>query len=147
MARAQAEAPLRGPTIQVATLKHRAEFLRLRNGARCATATFVLEGKPRAARGKSASVGTPRFGFTVSKKVGGAVERNRIKRRLKAAVRDVVREHARCDFDYVLIARRPALDAGYAALVAELVRALGRVHAMPAEKQTGEQRANRVQRA
>ena len=40
------------------------------------------------------------------------MERNRIRRRLKAAVSDVVRDHARSDFDYVLIARRPALDAG-----------------------------------
>ena len=114
MARAQEEAP-RAPTKRIATLKHRAEFLRLRNGARCATSGFVLEGKPRAGFGEAAAVPvTARFGFTVSKQVGGAVERNRIKRRLKAAVRDVLLEHARHDYDYVLIARRPALVGGEA---------------------------------
>jgi ribonuclease P protein component len=141
----QAEA-LRAPTRRIATLKRRAEFLRLRNGARCATAGFVLEGKPRAGLGEGAIAGMPRFGFTVSKKVGGAVERNRIKRRLRSAVRDVVGEHARSDFDYVLIARRPALDAVYGALVADLVRALGRVNAASAQPHGG-RRTNTVQRA
>jgi ribonuclease P protein component len=145
MATAQAEAP-RAATPRLATLKQRAEFLRLRNGARCATAAFVLEGKRRGER-EGAMTDNPRFGFTVSRKVGGAVERNRIKRRLRAAVRDVVREHARPDFDYVLIARRTALDAAYGALVADLVRALGRVHASPAERQPAERRANRTRRA
>jgi ribonuclease P protein component len=146
MARAQAEPPLRRPTPPIATLKHRSEFLRLRNGARAATASFVLEGKRRLEHNKDEAAITPRFGFTVSKKVGGAVERNRIKRRLRAAVREVAVEHAHTDFDYVLIARRPALDAGYGALVADLVRALGRVHAVPADRQRSE-RPNRVQRA
>lgn len=70
----------------------------------------------------------PRFGFTVSKQIGGAVERNRVKRRLKAAVRDVLSEHARQDFDYVLIARRAALDVAFVSLVSDLVQALRRVH-------------------
>ncbi len=77
----------------------------------------------------SAPADAPRFGFTVSKQVGGAVERNRIKRRLKAAVRGILSDHTRRDFDYVLIARRPALDAGFAALVSDLIEALQRVHA------------------
>lgn len=76
-------------------------------------------------------VGEPRFGFTVSKQVGKAVERNRIRRRLKAAVRDVQGAHAKVDFDYVLIARRPALTAAYDALVSELVSAMERVHRPP----------------
>jgi ribonuclease P protein component len=146
MATAQAEAP-RAPAPRLATLKRRAEFLRLRNGARCATAAFVLEGKRRGERGEGPMTEQPRFGFTVSKKVGGAVERNRIKRRLRAAVREVMREHAHADFDYVLIARRPALDAGYSVLVADLVRALGRVHAVPAARQPAERRAARAPRA
>ena len=115
---------------RVETLKRRAEFLRTRKGARAATPWFVLEAKHREADVAAAARG-PRFGFTVSKAVGKAVERNRIKRRLKAAVRDVVCEHAHRDFDYVLIARRAALDVGFAALVTDLVKALKRVHAAP----------------
>ncbi|HEX6001403.1 MAG TPA: ribonuclease P protein component [Hyphomicrobiaceae bacterium] len=133
-------------TPKLVTLKRRPEFLGVRAGGRWATPAFVLEGKRRSgatgapvtaahvaggseATGGATSAQTPRFGFTVSKKVGGAVERNRIKRRLKAAVRDVLLDHARADYDYVLVARRAALDAAYAALVADLVDAFKRVHA------------------
>ena len=123
-AEAQATPPRAG---RVETLKRRSEFLRTRKGTRAATPCFVLEAKRRE---ETATEGA-RFGFTVSKAVGNAVERNRIKRRLKAAVRDVVCEHARRDFDYVLIARRAALDVRFAALVADLVKALKRAHAPP----------------
>ena len=65
----------------------------------------------------------------VIKFCSSAVERNRIRRRLKAAVRGILPDHPRGDFDYVLIARRPALDAAFATLVSDLVVALQRVHA------------------
>jgi ribonuclease P protein component len=123
-------ATLAGQAGKLVTLKRRPEFLGVRGGGRWATPGFVLEGKQRAGKTASAACAkAPRFGFTVSKRVGGAVERNRIRRRLKAAVRDVLLEHARRDYDYVLIARRPALDAAFAALVSDLVDALKRVHA------------------
>jgi ribonuclease P protein component len=111
---------------RLATLKRRPQFLRVRSGARWATPAFVLEGKRRE---EPALPEGPRFGFTVSKQVGGAVERNRIRRRLKAAVRGILPDHLRGDFDYVLIARRPALDAAFATLASDLVEALQRVHA------------------
>jgi ribonuclease P protein component len=117
------------------TLKRRPEFLSVRGGGRWATLAFVLEGRPRS--GAAVADATPRFGFTVSKKVGGAVERNRIKRRLKAAARDVLLEHARRNYDYVLVARRPALDAAFAALVSDLAEALKRVHARSERPQRG----------
>ena len=113
------------PSPKLATLKRRPEFLRVRGGARWATPAFVLEARRR---NRPEPAEAPRFGFTVSKKVGGAVERNRIRRRLKAAVRGILPDHARRDFDYVLIARRPALEAAFPALVSELVGALKRVH-------------------
>jgi ribonuclease P protein component len=116
------------------TLKRRAEFLSVRGGARWATPAFVVEGKRRPS---GVAGGGPRFGFTVSKQVGGAVERNRIRRRLKAAARDVLLEHARRNYDYVLIARRPALDAAFAALVSDLADALKRVHARSERPQRG----------
>ncbi len=121
MGTAQAKAP-GGSRSHVTTLKKRAEFQRVRKGARWAGAAFVLEGKARG------SEGGPRFGFTVTRQIGKAVERNRIRRRLKAAVGGVAPGHARGDFDYVVIARRPALTTDFAALEADLVKALGRVH-------------------
>lgn len=110
---------------RLSTLKRRAEFLAARDGARAANAYFALEGIKRTS--PQAPVGA-RFGFTVSKKVGGAVDRNRIKRRLKAAVALVQADGSRPDFDYVLIARQPARDAGFEAIVSELERALQRVN-------------------
>jgi ribonuclease P protein component len=137
MASAAARRPA-GPTRRLTTLKRRAEFLRVRKGARWATPAFVLEAKARVETDAEARPGAaarqPRFGFTVTRQVGKAVERNRIRRRLKAAVRDVMLDHARCGFDYVLIAREPALTSGYDALVANLVEALERVHRAPARE-------------
>lgn len=108
------------------TLKKRAEFQRVRKGARWATPAFVLEARERS--DAAPGVEAPRFGFTVTRQVGKAVERSRIRRRLRAAVVGIAADHAKADFDYVLIARRPALTAKFAVLVGDLVKALGRVH-------------------
>ena len=121
-----------GSPSRVTTLKKRAEYLRVRKGARCATPVFVLEAKARSHEDRVLPAGEPRFGFTITRQVGKAVERNRIRRRLKAAVRNVGPDHAKGDFDYVLIARRPALTSEFAALVSELTRAFARVHRAPA---------------
>ena len=129
MAKIQAKAP-GSSSSRVTTLKKRSEFQRVRKGARWATPAFVLEAKERQVEGRGPP--EPRFGFTVTRQVGKAVERNRIRRRLKAAVGGVAAEHAKADFDYVLIARRPALTAEFAGLVSELVKAMGRVHRAPA---------------
>src|SRR5262245_35488609 len=106
---------------RLATLKCRKDFQSVRKGRRFATAAFVLEGRQRTAQGVAEQA---RFGFTVARAVGGAVDRNRVRRRLKAAVKSVQMRHARHDFDYVVVARRPALEATFAALVGELARAL-----------------------
>jgi ribonuclease P protein component len=129
---AKAKAP-KGSTLRVTTLKKRAEYLRVRKGARCATQAFVLEAKARGHEDRARlPANEPRFGFTITKQVGKAVERNRIRRRLKAAVRGMGPGHARGEFDYVLIARRPALTSQFAALVSELAKAFARVHRAPA---------------
>jgi ribonuclease P protein component len=125
--------------VSVATLKKRSEFLRLRGGARFATPSFVVETRARslegagstsdaAARSAPGAPATPRFGFTVTKKLGGAVVRNRIRRRLKAVVAQVAPALARPDHDYVLVARLAALDRAFADLKKDLERALQRVH-------------------
>lgn len=65
-----------------------------------------------------------RVGLTVTKKLGNAAQRNRIKRRLRAAVRDVFPLHASPGHDYVLLARERALSIPYGALLDELRAAL-----------------------
>jgi ribonuclease P protein component len=116
--------------VKLTTLRKRSEFLRIRGGARCPTPPFVLETKPRLDH----APGPPRFGFTVTKAMGGAVERNRIRRRLKAAVTAIAATAARPGQDYVLIARKNALDIPFDALKKDLERAFHRVHHAPATK-------------
>jgi ribonuclease P protein component len=107
------------------TLRRRSEFLRVRGGARWATAVFVLEAKQRIG---AEAANEARFGFTVTKKLGNAVVRNRIRRRLREAVRLMAHGTARPDYDYVLIARGPALDREFTELKRDLENAFSRVH-------------------
>jgi ribonuclease P protein component len=124
--------------LALVTLKKRADFLRLRGGARCATPSFVLEAKPQ--RDDMTENSGPRFGFTVTKSMGGAVVRNRIRRRLRAAVVLLAPEQARADHDYVLIARPAALERPFSDLKKDLERAFQRVHHAPRPvRRAGEQ--------
>jgi ribonuclease P protein component len=76
------------------------------------------------ARGDAAP---PRFGFTVSKKVGNAVERNRVRRRLREVVRLSAALPGEAGHDYVLIGRRAALAIPFERIAAEFAGALKRV--------------------
>ena len=109
-------------------LKKRADFLAAAAGLRAPAGLFLLQARDRRDRG------TPRVGFTVTKKTGNSVERNRIRRRLRAVVKAIVPQAGHSGFDYVLVARRPALTAPFTALTAELARALERVHALRQRK-------------
>lgn len=97
-------------------LRKRAEFLAVRRGQRRRGRFFLLEVLDRG-DGRS-----PRVGFTVTKKSGNAVERNRIRRRLKEAVRTHAASDMGAGNDYVIIGRRDVLTAPFDALTAELSR-------------------------
>jgi ribonuclease P protein component len=104
-------------------LKRRADFLAAREGARVPANAFLVQARNRH------DAAAPRFGLTVTKKAGSAVERNRIRRRLREAARNVMPVAAKAGFDYVLVARRQALAAPFSTLVMDLERALKRIHA------------------
>jgi ribonuclease P protein component len=100
-------------------LKRRAEFLRIAgSGRKSVTPGLILQVSPAASRT------TLRVGFTASRKVGIAVERNRARRRLRAAVDQVMPLHAAPGHDYVLIARAATMDRPFAALKGDLEAAL-----------------------
>lgn len=67
-----------------------------------------------------------RVGLTVTKKEGGAVERNRIRRRLREALRQAKALSTDADTDYVVVARREAMTVPFERLVADLEAAVRR---------------------
>ena len=69
-----------------------------------------------------------RVGFTVTRKIGKAVVRNKARRRLRAAADDTLRDYGKPGFDYVLIGRRTTLTHPYKKLVLELRSALAHLH-------------------
>ena len=70
---------------------------------------------------------TMRVGFTVTKKIGGAVVRNRMKRRFRSLARETLPEHGIAGADHVLIGRAGGIERDYASLASELKRALKKV--------------------
>jgi ribonuclease P protein component len=107
-------------------LKRRSDFRAVAQasgtGARAHTSGFILQAR---AQGKA---GPPRVGFTVSKQVGNAVERNRVRRRLRDLIRLAPPKALCAGHDYVLIGRRAALKVAFDAMMKELSGALRRVH-------------------
>jgi ribonuclease P protein component len=104
-------------------LRKRADFVAAAGGIKVPAATFVLQARDRR------DPGPVRVGFTVSKKVGNAVERNRVRRRLREIVRLGSQDALRPGHDYVLIGRRAALSAEFSQLTADYDRALARLGA------------------
>jgi ribonuclease P protein component len=117
-------------------LPNRRDFLRVQAGRRVAMPGFVLQVAPVPAdllpADLPADLALPaiRVGFTVSRKVGNAVVRNRVRRRLREAARLVIPGQARPDLDYVLVGRQAAIARDFGALRQELVEALKRLKAL-----------------
>ncbi|HEY1979443.1 MAG TPA: ribonuclease P protein component [Xanthobacteraceae bacterium] len=110
-------------------LKRRTDFRAAAQGARAPTKAFVLQARKRggADDGRTPPP-APRLGFTVSRQVGNAVERNRVKRRLREAVRLSADDKFCAGHDYVLIGRRTALALAFGDMLHDLDAALRRVH-------------------
>jgi ribonuclease P protein component len=103
-------------------LLKRSDFLRTAKGRRLHTDLFTLQ-----AVRSSGDMISPRFGITVTSKTGNAVERNRMKRRLRDAIRHGARKMARPSTDYVIIGRRALLSAQFDAIVHELAKSVERI--------------------
>ena len=100
----------------VGRLRKRAEFLAVRGGEKRRGRLFLLEVLDRGTED------APRFGITVTRKTGNAVVRNRIRRRLREAVRVRAADDMAPGTDYVIVGRRDVLDAPFEDLKTELSR-------------------------
>ena len=105
-----------------AVLTRRSDFVSANRGLRVARPGFVLLAHPNGGQGL-------RFGITVTKRIGNAVVRNRMKRRFRALVREILPDHGLADTDHVLIGREGGVERDFTLLRSELEAALGRAAA------------------
>jgi len=102
-------------------LTRRDDFLSANRGLRLARPGFVLLAHPNQGQGM-------RYGITVTKKIGNAVVRNRMKRRFRELLRDALPGEGLADHDHILIGREGGLERNFARLRLELARALAKAN-------------------
>ena len=100
-------------------IRRRADFLAANRGLRIARPGFVLLAHPNAGLGE-------RYGITVTKKIGNAVVRNRMKRRFRELLWELLPEQGLPDHDHILIGREGGIERDFGLLREELVVALAR---------------------
>ena len=107
---------------RLVTIRKRSDFLAANRGTRIPTPGFVLLVRKR-------DDGNPgiRLGLTVSKKVGNAVVRNRMKRRFRALARELLPHAGVAGADHVLIGRAGGIEQDFGELRGHLIKALGKV--------------------
>jgi len=103
-------------------LTKRADFVAANKGLRNARPGFVLLTRPNGGFGV-------RFGITVTKKIGNAVVRNRMKRRFRELLRSSLPQGGLENHDHVLIGRAGGVERDFATMAEELGKALSRAHA------------------
>jgi ribonuclease P protein component len=109
-------------TQRLSTIKKRADFLAANAGLRASTPGFVL-----LVRDRKDNDPRMRVGFTVTKKIGGAVVRNRMKRRFRALAREIVTAQGIPGADHVMIGRANGVERDFGLLRSELAGALDRL--------------------
>ena len=103
----------------LSVLTKRADFLAANSGLRNARAGFVLLTRPNGGQGI-------RYGITVTKKIGNAVVRNRMKRRFRELLRAALPVQGLPDHDHVLIGRAGGIERDFHLMAEELAKALER---------------------
>lgn len=107
------------PPVIIDRLTIRRQFLHVAQGRKAAGRFVLLQARPTA-DSSAETKGLIRYGLTASKKVGNAVTRNRARRRLRAALLQLLPLHGRPGFDYVAVARTATVTAEWPALLDDL---------------------------
>lgn len=123
-AQGSGRAPGAGPQdpFRLTTLTRRADFLAANGGRRAPMPGFVL-----LVRRRGDDSADMRLGITVTKKIGNAVVRNRMKRRFRALARELLPVEGVPGADHVLIGRAGGVEREFGELKRELARALAKV--------------------
>ena len=104
------------------TIKKRIDFVKVsKKGKNFFTKGFILQKYKRGLSSKDKEI-TVRVGFTITKKIGGAVVRNKIKRRLRAIIKEVLNNYFKKNYDYVIIANKKSLDMDYKELKNDIIK-------------------------
>ena len=110
------------PTIFPKTIKKRVDFLKVsKSGKKIFTKGFILQ---KYKRNMDLEEDTTRVGFTITKKIGGAVERNKIKRRFRAIMREIFAKYLKKNYDYVIIANKKSLVMDYKELKNDVIKVI-----------------------
>ena len=115
--------------ISITGLKKRSDYLKT-SSARLKSVTpgLILQGRNHTPNEiRSSDLSDLRIGFTVSKKVGNAVSRNRVKRRLKAAAQNIMLAKSPKYLDLVVIGRQTALKRAFSSLLSDMEKALTQI--------------------
>jgi len=109
-------------TIVLKTIKKRIDFVKVsKKGKKFFTQGFILQ---KYKRDFSSKENTARVGFTITKKVGNAVVRNKIKRRFRAIIKEVLNNYLKKNYDYVIIANKKSLVMNYKELKNDVVKVI-----------------------
>lgn len=114
--------------LKIERLKKRPDFLACAQAAHCARGAILIQARPRDGPGQEGG-GLVRAGFTATKRIGGAVERNRAKRRMREAARLLLPGLASPGYDYVFIARGGVTTRPWPRLLDDVKSALIRLAA------------------
>ena len=128
----------RGYMLKVLT--KRSDFLAANKGLRNARPGFVLLTRANGGEGV-------RFGITVTKKIGNAVVRTRMKRRFRELLRAALPKHGLPNTDHVLIGRAGGVERDFSAMEAELLQALSNASEGKGDTRRRPRKGNRAPKA
>ena len=101
------------PLVLIKTIKKRIDFIKVsKEGRRFFAKGFILQKYKRSLSNETKD-NIARIGYTITKRIGGAVIRNKIKRRFRAIIKETLNSYLKKNHDYVIIANKKSLDMDY----------------------------------